>query len=272
VVVFNVFGSPSSRDVDVVVAVDFDPAPRPERISWLHGVCKAMAREVGEALGVSSERVNINLARVESGVIVECFKGIPDELNNAVLATYSLHRQLHPCIVSRPVPRDVPLKVLKASRKVLTWFAKTSLRRALLPILRSSDPRRYAEGLHMIASRRDGLAAALKEMDADQLKGVAFQVGQTLLLVRGVEVYTKEEVAEALRELKPFLFREPYTEVELRGLIAALEEFSYVASKILTRFVRIGENLYAFGDAVYDTRMERRVGRKSVVGAREPAL
>lgn len=43
--------------------------------------------------------------------------------------------------------------------------------------------------------------------ERDKLKKVAFQIGQTLSLIRGVELFEKESIAAAYPGLNPFLFR-----------------------------------------------------------------
>lgn len=37
--------------------------------------------------------MNCNLVVVNDGILVDCFKGTVDELNNAILYTYGLHKQ-----------------------------------------------------------------------------------------------------------------------------------------------------------------------------------
>lgn len=37
----------------------------------------------------------------------KCYKGTPDELNNALLETYSLHKQEYPLLITRKVTHNI---------------------------------------------------------------------------------------------------------------------------------------------------------------------
>jgi hypothetical protein len=51
-----------------------------------------------------------------------------------------------------------------------------------------------------------------KQVDVIEIKKtIAFQLGQTILLNRGIEVYTKDEVAANFNVLKPYLYRDVQT-------------------------------------------------------------
>ena len=43
---------------------------------------------------------NGNLAVVREGVVVDSYKGLPDEVNNSLFHTYALHEQDFPCPVA----------------------------------------------------------------------------------------------------------------------------------------------------------------------------
>lgn len=62
----------------------------------------------------SIKNENANLIVIEDGVVTDCYKGTPDEINNALLATYNLHYQTYPLFVERLVKRDVYIKVIRA--------------------------------------------------------------------------------------------------------------------------------------------------------------
>ena len=85
--VYNVFGSGDSLDCDFMVFVDSIPA-----IEDSKRLCAEYEKQLGEHLE-SSQEMNANLAVVRDGVIVDCFKGTPDEVNNSILTTYLKHNQ-----------------------------------------------------------------------------------------------------------------------------------------------------------------------------------
>ena len=52
----------------------------------------------------SDPEENRNIIVVKDGIVEYCFKGNEDEVNNALLATYSLHEQAYPLLIHRTVP------------------------------------------------------------------------------------------------------------------------------------------------------------------------
>ncbi|GAJ03678.1 unnamed protein product, partial [marine sediment metagenome] len=56
--------------------------------------------------------------------------------------------------------------------------------------------------------KSQGQPAWKEQLTIDDYKYIAFQLGQTLTLVRGQDLYTKTSVAQALPALGPFLRRE----------------------------------------------------------------
>ena len=52
-----------------------------------------------------------NIFTVKNGFVYECFKGYPDEINNALLKTTKLHKQEHQLPINQSVQRIVALKV-----------------------------------------------------------------------------------------------------------------------------------------------------------------
>jgi hypothetical protein len=69
------------------------------------------------ASGTSEDR---NIFTMTDGYVSECFKGFPDEINNALLQTVPLHKQDHALTIAGPVGRVVALKVLGAI-KAMYW-------------------------------------------------------------------------------------------------------------------------------------------------------
>ncbi|MFT4974501.1 MAG: hypothetical protein ACI8S6_000384 [Myxococcota bacterium] len=179
-----IFGSADSRDLDVIYVVDAIPDTR-------------RARQL-----CASKQENRNLIVIEGGVVRDCFKGSPDETNNALLRTYALHLQQHPLPVTRPLPRIVPLKAVRAVRIVLSLLSRTPLRPRIKPALTAHD-----QALRLTVLREIDFTAL--DFDADVAKSIAFQLGQLRALIGGEECYTKAEVAAAWPSLAGLLGREP---------------------------------------------------------------
>ena len=116
------FGSADSIDVDVLQVVDSLPSLEE---------CKALCRD---------SKYNLNLVTVKDGVIADCFKGLPDETNNALLRTHSLHRsgEGRSLPIDREVLRIVPLKIVRGTRLILSMLTRTPYRSPIKAALRLS--------------------------------------------------------------------------------------------------------------------------------------
>lgn len=180
------FGSADSRDIDVLYTVESLPDPVE---------CKAFCSNAPE---------NRNLAVIRKGIISETYKGLPDETNNAILATWSLHPQEAPNPVLQSVKRIVPLKVVRATRMILAMLTRTKHREAVKAALNSNNIARRHELLATIDF--SGL-----ELSTDAAKTIAFQLGQTNALIDGVELYTKSEIQDRFPGLAPLIAREHST-------------------------------------------------------------
>jgi hypothetical protein len=165
------FGSQDSIDCDTVYKVDRLPDVR---------TCKALCLHPLESR---------NLIVVQEGVVAECFKGLPDETNNALFHTYKLHTQIAPYVVTQAVMRNVPLKVVRATRVILSQLSRTAYRTDVKEALASLNMARRAEVLSRIAFTH-------LELSPDALKTIAFQLVQTTALIDGHELFTKRDLVE----------------------------------------------------------------------------
>ncbi|MDF1666424.1 MAG: RNA ligase, partial [Planctomycetota bacterium] len=146
---------------------------------------------------------NLNLVTIEDGMIRDCFKGLPDETNNALFQTYSLHQdqQLAPSPIQREVLRVVPLKIVRGTRLILSMLTRTSYRVAVKAALRSLDQSLRMETLASIDFQT-------LRLSVDQWKSIAFQLGQMVALIRGQELYSKSHVRDIFPGLQPFIDRQ----------------------------------------------------------------
>ena len=71
-----VHGSKDSTDVDVIYVFDYLPTTVE---------CKRFCDGQGNKNG--------NIIVIEDGIVVASYKGAPDEVNNSLFSTYSLHKQ-----------------------------------------------------------------------------------------------------------------------------------------------------------------------------------
>jgi hypothetical protein len=147
---------------------------------------------------------NRNLVVVREGVVVECYKGLPDELHNGLLRTVPLHPQGCVLPLGPAVERNIPLKVARAMRLILTRLTRSRWRAQVKAALGALDVLALRDALAGVDLRQ---LVAEPEVDADDRKSLAFQVGQTLALMGGVELYTKAELAAEFPDLAPLLGR-----------------------------------------------------------------
>lgn len=198
------FGSPSSLDYDVAVFVSRIP-PTNEA----HLLCKYYNDSIGSmirACGMVDKPVNSNLVVIHDGQLIDCFKGAYDEVNNALIDTFQHHTQFYGQLVTIRIQRDKEWKLLRTARVFLSFFSRTDDRVLVKSALRGNlrDKLSVLENINMLTASEE---VKSKIDSADFYKMLAFQIGQVLSLYRGLELYTKEEIADEYPLLEPFLFR-----------------------------------------------------------------
>lgn len=206
-----IFGSEDSLDIDVMYFTD--KLPTIEN-------CKKFCSE--------NKLENRNLAVVKNGIISEVFKGTVDEVNNMLLDTYGLHSQEYDCPVIQKVERDIPIKCIRAIRGILSVLSKTSYRTEIKKALQSNWSKRL-EVVEEIDFRTLSSEEFVKESKENVIKLIAFQLGQTMALLNGNELYTKKSIASIYPELRPYLYRKEDSFLELeefkRKFLEKMKEF-----------------------------------------------
>jgi hypothetical protein len=200
---YQIFGSENSTDVDIVFFVD----KIPNTIIDAANLCKQYCSSL--ELDYNKKKLNANLAVKQNGILKDVFKGTSDELNNALYHTYKHHQQKHEQQISRLLMRDINLKYLRCSRMILSFLTKTSFRNNIKTALDSTIQTKLEvlKNIDLNLIIDFGRNANIIEIK----KTIAFQLGQTLLLNDGIEVYTKNEVADKINILKPYLLRDTQT-------------------------------------------------------------
>lgn len=204
---YTIFGSKDSLDYDVMVYVDSIPPIQK---------CKELCAEYEELLKAElpDKKINVNLAVVDDGQIVSVFKGTPDECNNSILLTHYFHEQKHPVLVKRRTERDVPLKLARGLRSVLSFLSRTEYR----PLVKKALKGTAEEKLSALEQIDLAAIADLGKNNQDVVefyKQAAFQIGQCLALIDGEELYTKEQIRSEFPRLGPYLQRLPKDGVDL---------------------------------------------------------
>jgi hypothetical protein len=215
---FHIFGSPSSIDRDILVFVDTLPELE---------ASKTLAKQLAPTIQAhfqDAKPPNINFGILDDGVITKTLKGIPDETNNAILATYGFHLQPYQLAITRPVMRDLDAKYQRAARVILSFYSRTTHREGVKQALRRDFKAKCA-----MLSRLDfsvpvdfGKQAT---PEVDIYKSIAFQLGQSIALAEGVELYTKEDIVLHFPVFATVLRREPITPECRQALENAKQRF-----------------------------------------------
>jgi hypothetical protein len=187
------FGSSDSRDIDVLYPVD--SLPDPVR-------CKVLC---------STSNENRNLFVVRDGVVAETYKGLPDETNNSLLATYHLHPQQAELPIRHKAVRNVPLKVVRATRIVLSLLSRTAYRDEIKKALKEENLDRRLQVLRKIDFSN-------VELDVDSAKSIAFQLSQAIALIGGSEFYVKAELQAAFPVIADLIGRRSGSPAALNDL------------------------------------------------------
>eukprot|EP01126_Amoeba_proteus_P016011 TRINITY_DN1731_c0_g2_i13.p1 TRINITY_DN1731_c0_g2~~TRINITY_DN1731_c0_g2_i13.p1 ORF type:complete len:432 (-),score=73.30 TRINITY_DN1731_c0_g2_i13:662-1780(-) len=149
--------------------------------------------------GVSEDR---NIFVVEDGHVVQCHKGFSDEVQNALLSTYSFHKQVYDLPISEKVPRLVISKVFGTILGILIRISLSHYKREIKSALRSGNlghRKRVLQNLDF---------STILDHRVDDYKYIAFQFVQAISLIDGNELYSKKEVSENYPVLHPFMYRD----------------------------------------------------------------
>lgn len=221
--IFQIFGSADSQDLDVAVFVDAIPSIKESSL-----LCSQYSEELGTFLKTDKE-LNTNIAVLGDGELLDVYKGTTDELNNALLATYSLHEQIHPLQIKRKLRRDVDLKMLRCARKLLSFFSRTEHRVRIKEALRGGFETKIEVLKTIQADQYTDFGK--KGSLVDFRKTAAFQLGITLALIMGEELYTKADVILFYPKMKGLIQREENADTD--GLLDCWDAFISISERRL---------------------------------------
>ncbi len=194
------FGSANSQDTDVLLACEAIPDQH-------------MAHEWIQAYKQHHQvSWNINLITIQQGLVTDTIssKSTIDGIHNALYETYSLHPQVHPLPLHGKVNRHLLLNIYRCIRTILTFCTRTHYRTQIRPTLK---------GLHPFHHKLQSLAVldfttlttfdAKYTADIDIWKTIPFYLGQTLSLMNGIEIYTKDTLVTHHPQFANFIYRKP---------------------------------------------------------------
>lgn len=232
-----IYGSSDSIDVDIAYIVDELPSL---------SECKIFCS--------SDKNENRNLITIDDGIISNCYKGTKDELNNAIKNTYSLHHQNTPLLIIKNVKRNIPLKIVRSIRSILSHLSRSQYRSEVKLALRSDFDCRLNTLLNIDLTTID--FTTLNNMSKeDILKLIAFQSGQCLGLINGDEYFTKKELSLAYPELSKFLFRIEDTDISILNVF--VHNFVNVIKNMEYRNIDNNTVLFIKEDIIINLKTER---------------
>ncbi|MCK9476543.1 MAG: hypothetical protein M0R46_11520 [Candidatus Muirbacterium halophilum] len=216
---FQIFGSTSSEDYDVMVFVDEIPITEEAKRLCEKYNKKLYMRFVDT--GMPIKKLNCNLAVLKDGVVVEVFKGTSDEVNNSCFLTYDFHTQIHPNQILKTVDRDVDIKIMRSARFMLMYLSRSEHRFDVKRGLKSNFVKKIKVLENIDLTKTTDLGE--KGVDwVDYLKSMSFQLGQSLALLNGIELYTKEDISSHFPSLETMLNR---TGEDLLAIESMKEDF-----------------------------------------------
>lgn len=210
-----IYGSADSIDIDTVYVFDRIPS-----FSEAKNFCDDLKEE------------NANVICVENGIVTYCYKGTIDEINNSLLTTYKLHKQDYPLIITNKVERDKYLKLIRATRSIISQLSRTDIRTIVKKGLNGNwiDRKRAlvtVAGKLRLSVINSNLGK--NKSNEEIFKKIAFQTGQALgLFENGKELYTKDEVSSEYPLLRQYIERRP---INLSDLLVMLHRFITVVLK-----------------------------------------
>lgn len=233
-----IYGSSDSTDVDIAYIVDKLPSLNE---------CKIFCS--------SDKRENRNLITINNGVISNCYKGTIDELNNAIKSTYSLHQQNTPLLITKKLKRNIPLKIVRSIRSILSHLSRSQYRKIVKLSLRNNLDSRLNTLLNIDLTTIDFTTLNNNMSKEDILKLIAFQSGQCLSLINGYEYYTKKDISLIYSELSNFLFRIENADISI--LNTFVHNFVNVIKNIEYRNIDDNKVLFISENVIIDLKTEQ---------------
>lgn len=242
-IIFNIFGSQSSNDWDIMVLVDKLPSTIDECHSEVFKN-NAILEKIFSENGYAFKKINSNLCVVKDGFVNQVFKGTHEEVNNSIIDTYHLHKQLYPILVEKRVDRNIDLKLLRCFRILLSFLSRGPYRASVKKALSGNLLQKIEVLKNINYSLPIDLGNRNVELD-NFYKILAFQLGQTLSLLDGVETYTKESINDYFsNNLLNALYRRELTNVDLEYLDRLKSKLIEITERDKSYLLSLSENSF----------------------------
>jgi len=211
---YQLFGSKNSIDYDVAIFVDVIHNSF-ELNNKIVKQCNSHIHDIFIDKSMPVKKLNCNLVVVNDNIVVDCFKGTNDEINNSLYMTYDNHIQFYENQIDRLVTRDIKLKHVRVLRILLSFLSRTENRQCVKYALKSKDNKVRTDCLNNI-NLQDVIDTTKRNIKyEDYLKIISFQIGQIIGLLKGIELYTKNDIGIVFPDLANMINRNKITKYDL---------------------------------------------------------
>jgi hypothetical protein len=222
---YQIYGSESSIDTDLMVFV--------ESLGNIDENKKMIEKCKTKLQSKFKKEIDVHLAVVKDGMVVDVSHGTYDECNNSLYETYKLHKQEQDNIIESKYNRIdtdfMHLKMIRISRFILSFFSrKPELRQQIKSALRG-DFKQRLDALKLIDFTKYTTFPGKIQSKEDIYKVIAFQFAQILGLLSHIEIYSKEDVYKWFPELSKYIKRKTLDTIDIIFLNVILKHFIHVS-------------------------------------------
>jgi hypothetical protein len=150
--------------------------------------------------------LDVNCITIENGFVTGCLKGLPDEINNSIVATFNLHSQEIENPIKSTVQRDVLPKLSMVIREMLAFCSRTKYRSEIKKVMKPANIMDRLKVLDSIdLTEIDNFE---KNTTQEVYKFFAQQIGMMIpLLENEDELFTKKAISDKYPLLGGYLYR-----------------------------------------------------------------
>jgi hypothetical protein len=200
---YFIFGSPDSIDIDVLV--DHPGATGSDADKLIVSLLKEKYPTIKDW--------NLSLIKIMEGRIICTMqrRGSEDAVHNSLFYTYRHHEQKYENPLTAPVKRHMLLAVYVCVRNLLAINAATSekqfYKQVISPVLKEGNWQKEVALLDLLQYEKPPFDDEKRTLGLN--KSLAFDLGQTISLLNGNELYTKGDIIQHHPELAPIILRQP---------------------------------------------------------------
>ncbi len=207
---YYIFGSKDSLDTDVLII-----SPKWAVIEKDSDLIWSIIKENYLIKYPFIDEWKPNFISIVGGFVTDSIssKGSIDSVNNSLYETYSLHEQLFALPIKAKMKRDINAAVLRCLERIFTFYKHSPDNKEYYKSI-PTDIKNGTADLNVRLARLNELDLNLtpkfkKGDEVGEYKRIAFLIGQTISLLNGIEIYTKEDLIKHHEDLTDIINRVP---------------------------------------------------------------